>query len=207
MGAIPLDKFNLNRFWEKTPTPLKYILIFAVFIVVSYFLFSKRMDNNHSAEIAQMKRGIVATYELIDNFEEFRSEQDAYNEEILDYLYNLHSLVEDLNATTNRKLDMILSAGSTNTDDILEKLDLLNESFERISKAYAPNRIETPNLDDNKGKRDYQFEGYIQPVNDDGTPLVDEETGKTIYRWDKDGNPLFEPDFSISVRKKDTIKK
>ena len=163
MGVIPFDKFNLNRFWEKTPTTLKYILTFAIFIVVSYFLISKRMDNNHSAEIAQMKRGIVATYELIDNFEEFRNEQDQYNEEILDYLYNLHSLVEDLNATTNRKLDMILSAGSSNTDDIIEKLDLLNESFERLSKAYSPNRIETPNLDDNKAKKTMNLERRLFP--------------------------------------------
>jgi len=157
MGAIPLDKFNLNRFWEKTPNALKYILIFAIFIVVSYFLISKRLDANHVAEIDQMKRGIVATYELIDNFDEFRSEQDQYNKEILDYLHNLHALVEDLNATTNRKLDMILSSGNSNADDIVEKIMLLNESFERLSRAYQPN-IEKPNLNDNKPKKDYQFQ-------------------------------------------------
>lgn len=204
MGVIPFDKFNLNRFWEKTPTTLKYILTFAIFIVISYFLISKRMDNNHSEEIAQMKRGITATYELIDNFEEFRTEQDAYNEEILDYLYNLHNLVEDLNATTNRKLDMILSAGSTNTDDIIEKLDLLNESFERLSRAYSPNRIETPNLDDNRAKKNYEFSGaQIIPVDEDGNPLKD-ENGRTIYGWDKDGNPVY--DLKISVRR-DTSKR
>lgn len=201
MATIPLDKFNLNRFWEKTPTALKYILVFAVFIVVSYFLFSKRMNDNHVAEIEQMKRGITATYELIDNFEEFRMEQDQYNKEVLTYLNNLHSLVEDLNATTNRKLDMILNSGSANTQDIIDKIMLLNESFERLSNAYQPN-IERPNLDDNKAKRDYQFEGYIQPVNDDGTPVRDED-GNIIYGWDEDGNPVFEP--QISVRR-DTSK-
>ena len=203
MGVIPLDKFNLNRFWEKTPTTLKYILTFAIFIVISYFLISKRMDNNHSAELDQMKRGIVATYELIDNFEEFRTEQDAYNEEILDYLYNLHALVQDLNATTNRKLDMILSAGSDNTGDILEKLDLLNESFERLSKAYSPNRIETPNLDDNRARRDYQYGAEVIPIDENGNQLRDEE-GNLIYGWDKDGKPVYQP--TISVRK-DTSKR
>ena len=168
MGVIPLDKFNLNNFWEKTPTALKYILVFAIFIVVSYFLFSKRMDDNHIAEIDQMKRGITATYELIDNFDEFRMEQDRYNKEILDYLSNLHTLVEDLNATTNRKLDMILSSGDDNSEQIIDKILLLNESFERLSKAYQPN-IEKPNLDDNKTKRDYSIEIY--PVDKNGNRI------------------------------------
>lgn len=201
MATIPLDKFNLNRFWEKTPTALKYILVFAIFIVVSYFLFSKRMDDNHVREIEQMKRGIVATYELIDNFEEFRREQDSYNKEILDYLNNLHALVEDLNATTNRKLDMILNSGDQNADDIIEKILLLNESFERLSKAYNKN-IERPNLDDNKVKKDYEFGAEITPVDENGNPYRD-ENGRIIYGWDKNGDPVYE--LSVGVRK-DTAK-
>lgn len=157
MAGIPIDRFNINRFWEKTPTPLKYILTFALFIAVSYFLFSKRMNDNHIKEIAQMKTGITATYELIDNFEEFRREQDAYNKEILEYLNNLHALVEDLNSNTNRKLDMILSSGTANTGDIIDKILLLNESFEKLSKAYTRN-IERPNLDDNKPAKNYEYE-------------------------------------------------
>lgn len=168
MASIPLDKFNLNRFWEKTPTALKYILVFAIFVVVSYFLFSKRMDDNHIREIEQMKTGITATYELIDNFEEFRREQDSYNKEILEYLNNLHALVEDLNATTNRKLDMILNSGDQNADQIIEKILLLNESFERLSKAYTK-EVERPNLDDNKVKKDYNFE--FVPLDENNNPI------------------------------------
>lgn len=168
MASIPLDKFNINRFWEKTPTALKYILVFAIFVVVSYFLFSKRMDDNHVREIEQMKIGIVATYELIDNFEEFRREQDSYNKEILEYLNNLHALVEDLNATTNRKLDMILNSGDQNADQIIEKILLLNESFERLSKAYTKD-IERPNLDDNKAQKNYNFD-FI-PLDENNKPI------------------------------------
>lgn len=203
MANIPLDKFNLNRFWEKTPTALKYILIFAIFIIVSYFLFSKRMEANHTKEIAQMKRGITATYELIDNFEEFRREQDTYNKEILDYLNNLHALVEDLNATTNRKLDMILSAGDSNASEIIDKILLLNESFERLSRAYRED-LQAPNLDDNKPKKDYESEIWIQPVDEDGNPIRD-DSGKMIFGYDKNGNPIYEP--SIAVRKDTTKKK
>lgn len=168
MASIPLDKFNLNRFWEKTPTALKYILVFAIFVVVSYFLFSKRMDDNHLREIEQMKTGIVATYELIDNFEEFRREQDSYNKEILEYLNNLHALVEDLNATTNRKLDMILNSGDQNADQIIEKILLLNESFERLSKAYTK-EVERPNLDDNKIKKNYDIQ--MIPLDENNKPI------------------------------------
>ena len=168
MATIPLEKFNINRFWEKTPTALKYILIFALFIIVSYFLFSKRMDDNSIKQIDQMKTGIAATYQLIDNFEDFRKEQDRYNKEVLDYLHNLHSLVEDLNSNTNRKLDMILAVGgkSANQEIVIEKILLLNESFERLSKAYQSN-LEKPNLDDVKVKKDYSIQAT--QINADAT--------------------------------------
>lgn len=147
--TIPLEKFNLNRFWEKTPLVLKYVLVFAILLATLYFVVSKKMDDNHVTEIEQMKVGITATYELIDNFEEFRREQDAYNKEVLTYLKNLHTLVEELNETTNRKFDMILKSGNRNADDIIEKIMLLNESFEKISKAYN-GTLTSPNLQDNK---------------------------------------------------------
>ena len=166
MAGIPLEKFNINQFWEKTPTPLKYILVFAIFVVVSYFLFTKRMDENHIAQIEQMQKGIKATYELIDNFEEFRQEQDQYNKQVLDYLHNLYALVEDLNSTTNRKLDMILESGSKNADEIIEKILLLNESFEKLSKAYQP-KIEKPNLEDNKVKKSFQI--GIETIHEDSS--------------------------------------
>jgi hypothetical protein len=145
MAIIQFDKFNLNAFWDNTPTPLKYILIFSIFIVVSYFTFSQKMEDHHAREIKTIKSSIEATYTLIDNFESFRFEQDRYNREILVYLNNLHTLVEDLNATTNRKLDMILTAGSQNSEHIIEKILLLNESFERLSRAYQPN-LESPDI-------------------------------------------------------------
>ena len=88
MTVIPVEKFNINRFWEKTPTPLKYILIFSLFLITAYLFISKRMDENYIKEIDQMKIGINATYELINNFEDFRREQDNYNKQILNYLYN-----------------------------------------------------------------------------------------------------------------------
>lgn len=161
MPTIPLEKFNINRFWEKTPTVLKYILVFAIFIVVSYFLFSKRMDDNHVNEIETMKVGIKATYELIENFDNFRLEQDKYNQEILEYLNNLHTLVEELNENTNRKLDMILNSGDANADQIIEKIMLLNESYEKLLKAYSTD-VKTPGVS----------QAEFIPVDEHGNPII-----------------------------------
>lgn len=139
MINLSLDKVNLNRFWEKTPTPLKYILVFVMFLTVSYFLISKNVEDASVKELDQMKAGIEATYALIDNFEKFKADQMAYNEEILKYIHDLHTLVQELNENTNRKLDIILNSGNSNTQDIIDKLMLLNESFEKLSKIYQQN--------------------------------------------------------------------
>lgn len=139
MINLSLEKFNLNRFWEKTPTPLKYILIFVLFLTVSYFLISKNVEDASIRELDQMKDGIQATYALIDNFEKFKADQMAYNEEILKYIHDLHSLVKELNENTNKKLDIIINSGNSNSEDIVEKIILLNESFEKLSKVYQEN--------------------------------------------------------------------
>ena len=151
MPAVQTKPVDINKFWEKTPTALKYVLVFVIFLTVSYFLVSKNAKDNSIREIATMKKGIDATYELIGNFEDFRREQDAYNKEIITYLNNLHSLVQELNVNTNRKLDMILSAGGQNANQVIEKILLLNESFEKLQKAYQTN-IEAPNLNGDKMK-------------------------------------------------------
>jgi len=146
---LPVDNFSINKFWEKTPTALKYILVFVIFLSVFYFMFTKNERDNNIQQIESMRKGINATYELIDNFEKFREDQDTYNKEILDYLNNLHTLVEELNINTNRKLDMILNSGGKNSENIIEKILILNESFERLSKAYQ-REVKTPNLEDSK---------------------------------------------------------
>ena len=153
MVSVPTKPVDLNKFWNQTPTALKYVLVFVIFLTVSYFLVSKNIKESSIKEIETMKTGITATYELIGNFEDFRREQDAYNKEILIYLTNLHTLVQELNTNTNRKLDIILSAGGKNADQVIEKILLLNESFEKLFKAYQSS-METPNLNNVKMKND-----------------------------------------------------
>lgn len=154
MAIVNYKPIDINKFWERTPTPLKYILISVIFLAVSYFIFSKKIDDNKLRDIEQMKTGINATYKLIDNFEQFKTEQNQYNEEIVSYLRNLHSLIQELNDNTNKKFDMLLSSGHNNTSEIIEKITLLNESFNKISKIYQETIKEpkTPQKSDSQKK-------------------------------------------------------
>jgi len=144
MALIQFEKFNLNNFYEKTPNLLKYIIIISLIIVGSYFLFSKKVTKGQVQELAKIEQSIETTYDLIDRFDKFRTAQYIYNEEILDYLTNLYSLVEELNENTNRKFDLLLKAGGSNTEEIIERLIMLNESFEKLQKAYTPEELKPP---------------------------------------------------------------
>ena len=144
MALIELEKLSINNFWEKTPTPLKYILIIVLIVAGSYFLFSKSVSIAQIKQLDKIEESIQTTYTLLRQFEEFEKTQYDYNDQTLSYLKNVYSLVEELNDNTNKKLDMILSAGGKNTGDILEKLTLLNESFEKLQKAYTPEVIKNP---------------------------------------------------------------
>ena len=142
MAGVPVDKFNLNDFYNHTPTGLKYILVISLIIVGSYFLFSRKISKGQDKQLEKIEQTIETTYTIIDNFDRFKDEQFKYNEQILDYLHNIYTLVEELNENTNKKFDMLLEAGGQNTNQILDKLTLLNESFEKLQKAYTPDEFQ-----------------------------------------------------------------
>ena len=165
MALIQFEKFNLNNFYEKTPKPLKYILVISLIIVGSYFLFSKKVTTGQVEQLAKIEQSIETTYGLIDRFDEFRTAQYVYNAEILDYLKNIYKLVEELNENTNRKFDLILAQGGANIDQILEKLTLLNESYEKLTEAYTPEELQKP-------IPTYRGEAEIIPIDDKGNQIL-----------------------------------
>ena len=144
------SKVDINKFWEKTPTLLKYFLIIAIMLVTSYYLFSKTVSVGQIKELDKIEESINTTYSLIDQFQEFEKTQYNYNIQTLTYLKNIYTLVEELNDNTNRKFDIILKSGGKNTEEIIEKLMLLNESFEKLQKAYTPPDLKAPELPDTK---------------------------------------------------------
>lgn len=164
MALVEFEKFNLNNFYEKTPKPLKYILVISLIIVGSYFLYAKKLDKSDVKQLDKIEESISTTYTLINKFEDFQQAQYVFNDQILDYLDDLYSLVKELNENTNRKLDLILEAGGANTEEILEKLTLLNESYEKLQKAYTPKEFE-------KAENNSNREVMLIQLDEDGNPV------------------------------------
>lgn len=150
MGLFQFNKIDINDFWAKTPTKLKYIFVVAIFIIAIYFLFSRTVSNAQIKELSKIEESIETTYELINRFEEFRSDQYIYNAQILVYLENLYTLIEELNENINRKFEILIASGNSDTKDLSEKLILLNESFDKLQDAYTPE----------------EFEDYVKEYND-----------------------------------------
>jgi hypothetical protein len=151
MSVISTEPLNLNTFWEKTPQALKYFIIIALIVVGSYYLFSKTISIAQIKQIDKIEESINTTYSLINQFQDFEKTQYAYNTQTLTYLKNIYTLVEEMNANANRKFDLILKSGGSNTNQIIEKITLLNESFEKLQKAYTPkDELKVPDIPDSK---------------------------------------------------------
>jgi predicted PurR-regulated permease PerM len=156
-SGIPMEKFNLNRFWERTPTLLKYFLVIAIIIVSSYFVFTDKINTSQTQQLDKIEDNIKVTYTLINNFENYKMLQDQYNEKVISYLQNLHVLVEELSDNTNKKFDIILQANSKNKTDVVDKILILNESFDKLSKIYEVDDIEKEKAKTGKKINEYQI--------------------------------------------------
>ena len=172
MGVVPMDRFNLNSFYEKTPTALKYILIISLIVVGSYFLLSKKVSKNQNKELAKIEQTIETTYSLLDRFDDFETAQYQYNKETMSYLKNIYILVEELNESTNKKFDLLLTQGGLNTYQILTQLTLLNQSYEKLTEAYTPEPFEKPVIEDPRdGEYKYKGDVEIYPVDEYGNRI------------------------------------
>jgi len=150
-SIIAAEPFNINNFWQQTPKALKYFIIIALVIAGSYFMFSKSMTITQIKQIDKIEESINTTYSLINQFQEFEKKQFDYNIQTMTYLKNIYSLVEELNDNANKKFDMILKGQGSNTNQIIEKLTLLNESFEKLHKAYSPKEeLKVPEIPESK---------------------------------------------------------
>jgi predicted S18 family serine protease len=144
MPKLEFTKFNINVFWEKLPTVLKYIIIIALIIVGSYFFISRKVDKSKTEEIAKIEQSINAINNLINSFELYKISQKEYNEQSSQDLKNIYTLVNELNYNVNSKFNFLIN--NSNNQDLTDKINLLNESFNKLSKAYQPD--DSKNIND-----------------------------------------------------------
>ena len=92
------------------------------------------------SSVAKIEQSIEITYTLINRFDEFKTSQNIYNDEILDKLRDIYYLVENLNQNANKKLDLIIEEGGKNTDQIINQILILNKSLENLNNSYSKNK-------------------------------------------------------------------
>ena len=85
----------------------------------------------------------------------------------MSYLKNIYTLVEELNESTNKKFDLLLTQGGLNTYQILSQLTLLNQSYEKLTEAYTPEPFEKPVIEDPR----YKGQAEFYPVDDFGNRI------------------------------------
>jgi len=136
--GINTKPFDINAFWNKTPTALKYISLIAIIVAASYFLFSRKVDTSQIKELTKIEQGIEVTYQLVDKFDAFQKFQTQYNDQVIKDIRNIYALVTELHRNVNTKFDYIISSSGKYNQDLIDKMNLLNESFVNLSKAYKP---------------------------------------------------------------------
>lgn len=140
MINVQFEKFNLNEVWNNSPTSLKYILVFCIFFIFGYFVWNNHNTKKDMSSVAKIEQSIEITYTLINRFDEFKTSQNIYNDEILDKLRDIYYLVENLNQNANKKLDLIIEEGGKNTDEIINQILILNKSLENLNNSYSKNK-------------------------------------------------------------------
>lgn len=140
--SLQFEKFNINAFWDSTPNKLKYIVILVLFLVGTYFIISRNILNQNLHQIDRIEQSIETTYILLNTFDQFKETQIRYNDEMVKYISNLYILVKELNDNTNQKFKILLQYNGRNSENILQNILLLNESFLKIQNAYTPEHLD-----------------------------------------------------------------
>jgi hypothetical protein len=143
--SIQIGKFSINKFWSDTPILLKYVLIISIVLGVTYFFVKEKYYNSQLDELKRTGQGITVTYQLVQRLEDYKTTQDNYNKEFSKGLKDVYSLITELKDNTDSKFSLILTSNSKNKDLIVDKLEMLNKSFDKISNAYKPAELPPAN--------------------------------------------------------------
>lgn len=135
INTKPLD---LNRIWEKTPIPLKYLLIGAIMMVTSYMLLIRKNEAVQLKELQKVEQHVETTFKAIEKFEDFQNIQIEYNETNNTNIEHLHTLILELNDEVSMKFNYLILTNGKYDKNTVDKFELIDKSFDKLSKAYEP---------------------------------------------------------------------
>jgi len=129
---------DVIKIWNQIPSFLRYLLLVAIIVGCSYLLFSRRVTFKEIQQLQKNDTALMAPYTLVNKFEKWQQIQLEINDKNLKNIDNIYTLINELNENVNKKFDYVLKDSRLRTNnDLKEKIDLLNDSYEKLLKAYA----------------------------------------------------------------------
>lgn len=135
LNTKPLD---LNKIWDKTPVPLKYLVIGAIMMLSSYMLLIRKNEAVQLKELQRIEEHIETTFKIIEKVEDFQTAQLEYNETNNVNIENLYTLILELNDNVNTKFNYIILTNGKYDKNTADKFDLINSTFNKLIDAYSP---------------------------------------------------------------------
>lgn len=129
--------FDLNKFWEKTPTILKYLLLSSIIFVAAYILFSRTGTTIEINRLRNIQQSVDNIYVIVENFETFQTYQMEFNKSTLQDIQNLHKIIIELNYITGRKFGYIINETNETDQQLKQKMELLDSYLIKLIDAYS----------------------------------------------------------------------
>lgn len=141
MSVLNTKPIDINKFWEKTPNPLKYLLLIAIIIGCLYFLLLRRIDNNQIKDLEKIEQSLSKANEIVEKFEQFQLLQEDYNDRYSEDLRNLYFLVNELHVDIDKRIVYNIKNSNKSSQERLERMIEMNEAFDKMLKAYKPHSL------------------------------------------------------------------
>ena len=136
MALIDGAKIDINKFWSKTPTPLKYILLISFIIFLGYAGYSRLTYQNEIDQIKEIKQNIQITYKIVNDFGKYKEQQIEFNNNVVTDIHNIKKVIVEMNYIIDKKTQLLADDKQKNNKNIKEQINLLNQYLDKLTAAY-----------------------------------------------------------------------
>lgn len=136
MALIDGAKIDINKFWAKTPTPLKYILLISLIIFLGYAGYSRLSYQNELDQIKEIKQNIQTTYQIVNDFGKYKEQQIEFNNNVVTDIHNIKKVIVEMNYIIDQKNQLLADEKHKNNKNIKEQIALLNHYLDKLTAAY-----------------------------------------------------------------------